>query len=128
MTARHRVQRRVARGLPPVAVDAAAVAEVIYMLLDNASKYAPREHRDPRDRFRRDALHVTIEVADQGPGIPPTLRERVFEKFFRVPGREPPTRSAPASDSACPSLAAWSRRRADACGSSRPTPRAAPRS
>ena len=27
--------------LPAVAVDAAAVAEVIYMLLDNASKYAP---------------------------------------------------------------------------------------
>ena len=38
---------------------------------------------------RVDALHVTIEVADEGPGIPPVLRERVFEKFYRVPGREP---------------------------------------
>ncbi len=76
-------------GLPPVAVDAAAVAEVIYMLLDNASKYAPENTEIRVAASRRDARHVTIEVADEGPGVPPALRERVFEKFYRVPGREP---------------------------------------
>ena len=59
------------------------------MLLDNASKYAPENTEIRVIAAQRDALHVTIEVADQGPGIPPPLRERVFEKFYRVPGREP---------------------------------------
>jgi two-component system sensor histidine kinase KdpD len=75
--------------LPTVAVDAAAVAEVIYMLLDNASKYAPENSEIRVAALRVDALHVSIEVADEGPGVPPALRERVFEKFYRVPGREP---------------------------------------
>jgi signal transduction histidine kinase len=32
---------------------------------------------------------VRIAVADEGPGVPEELRERVFERFFRVPNREP---------------------------------------
>ena len=89
VTARHRVEIEVPDAIPPVAVDAAAVAEVIYMLLDNASKYAPENTVIRVAAAHLDARHVTIEVTDQGPGIPPTLRERVFEKFYRVPGREP---------------------------------------
>jgi K+-sensing histidine kinase KdpD len=89
VTARHRVRVDVLDNLPPVAVDAAAVAEVIYMLLDNASKYAPENTEIRVAASRLDARHVTIEVADEGPGVPPALRERVFEKFYRVPGREP---------------------------------------
>jgi two-component system sensor histidine kinase KdpD len=89
VTARHRVEIEVPNAIPPVAVDAAAVVEVIYMLLDNASKYAPENTVIRVAAAHRDARHVTIEVADEGPGIPPALRERVFEKFYRVPGREP---------------------------------------
>jgi two-component system sensor histidine kinase KdpD len=89
VTARHRLRVDVPEAMPPVAVDAAAIAEVIYMLLDNASKYAPENTEIRVAAARFDALHVAIEVADEGPGVPPALRERVFEKFYRVPGREP---------------------------------------
>jgi two-component system sensor histidine kinase KdpD len=35
-----------------------------------------------------DARHVRLIVEDEGPGIAPELREQVFQKFFRIPGRE----------------------------------------
>jgi len=74
--------------LPPVSVDAASITEAIYILLDNASKYAPVGTTITVAASRGDDRDVRITVVDEGPGIPAELRERVFEKFFRVPGRE----------------------------------------
>ena len=39
--------------------------------------------------------HARISVIDEGPGIPADMREQVFEKFFRIPGREPLDASRP---------------------------------
>jgi len=75
--------------LPLLSVDAASVAEVVYILLDNASKYAPAGSTITIASAREDQRMVRVSIADEGPGIAPELRERVFEKFFRVPGREP---------------------------------------
>ncbi|MFW2383168.1 MAG: HAMP domain-containing sensor histidine kinase [Acidimicrobiales bacterium] len=36
-----------------------------------------------------DGEHVTIRVSDEGPGIPPELRSRVFERFWQGAGRGP---------------------------------------
>jgi K+-sensing histidine kinase KdpD len=89
VTRDHRVVVEKESKLPAVSVDPAAMTEVIYILLDNASKYAPRASRITVRASRVDESNVRIAVADEGPGIPEELRERVFEKFFRVPAREP---------------------------------------
>lgn len=84
----HRVALALDEDLPAVSVDAASITEAIYIVLDNASKYAPAGTTITIGAKRDADGEVRITVADEGPGIPPELRERVFEKFFRVPGRE----------------------------------------
>jgi signal transduction histidine kinase len=74
--------------LSALSVDAASVIEVIYILLDNASKYALAGSVITVRAWQEDPRMVRISVEDEGPGIPVDLRERVFEKFFRVPGRK----------------------------------------
>jgi two-component system sensor histidine kinase KdpD len=88
VTRDHRVVVALDDALPAVSVDAASITEVIYILLDNASKYAPAGTTISLDSTREDERQVRIRVVDDGPGIPDHLRERVFEKFFRVPARE----------------------------------------
>ena len=86
---RHRVLIGLDTNVPALAVDPAAVAEVLYILLDNASKYSPPGTAIRIGASRHDSHYVRIAVIDEGPGIPAELRETVFQKFFRIPGREP---------------------------------------
>jgi two-component system sensor histidine kinase KdpD len=86
---RHRVQLACDDDLAPLAVDPAAIAEVVYILLDNASKYSPAGTTIRVSASSEDPHHIRIVVADEGPGIAPELREQVFQKFFRIEGREP---------------------------------------
>jgi K+-sensing histidine kinase KdpD len=88
VTRDHHVVVALDDGLPAMSVDAASITEAIYILLDNASKYAPAGTTITVSASRADDREVRVAIADEGPGIPPDLHERVFEKFFRVPGRE----------------------------------------
>ena len=54
-------------------------------LIDNAIRYTPNDGKVIVSIFE-DSKSVTIRVTDNGPGIPPKLRARVFERFFRVLG------------------------------------------
>lgn len=67
---------------PPVAADAARLRQVFANLLTNAAQAGARRV-EIRGGSRGD--HVGIIVADDGPGVPPGLRERLFEPF--VSGR-----------------------------------------
>ncbi len=84
LTRQHQIQVAVENELPVVRVDARAVAEVIYTLIDNAGKYAPPETLITIDANRAEDDMIKIAVEDQGPGIPAHLRERVFERFYRA--------------------------------------------
>ncbi|MGW8392800.1 sensor histidine kinase [Pseudoduganella sp. HUAS MS19] len=53
-------------------------------LLDNAIKYSPQRGKVMADVRRADGCAV-LRISDQGPGIAPELRERVFDRFFRDP-------------------------------------------
>jgi two-component system OmpR family sensor kinase len=56
-------------------------------LVDNAVKYTPGGGTvDLSVRKLAGAIEVVVE--DSGPGIPPEERERVFDRFYRVPGSE----------------------------------------
>jgi two-component system sensor histidine kinase KdpD len=89
ITRDHVIREAIDDHLPPLCVDSASVAEVIYILVDNASKYAPAGTTITVRANRLDEAQVQVRVSDEGPGIPEELRERVFEKFFRIAGREP---------------------------------------
>jgi two-component system sensor histidine kinase KdpD len=84
VTQRHFVRIDIEKELPVVRVDERAVSEVVYTLVDNAAKYSP-EGSSIRINARRAGEEVIqVEVEDNGCGIPPEFRERVFEKFFRA--------------------------------------------
>jgi len=84
----HHVRLSVSRDVPLLSVDAASVTEVLYILLDNASKYSPPGSTIELSAAVADDHFVRVAVTDHGPGIPEALRTKVFDKFFRVPGRE----------------------------------------
>lgn len=64
---------------------------VMVNLLDNAAKYSPAGSAIDV-RVCRQNQHLTIEVMDRGPGVPPSERDRIFEPFYRPPGVPPDVR------------------------------------
>jgi signal transduction histidine kinase len=74
---------------PVLKTDSNRVRQVLGNLLSNSFKYASDNH-EVRVAVKR-AIDATlgdvvlIQVADNGPGVPPELHEQVFEEFFRVP-------------------------------------------
>ena len=84
LTRGHRIVTDAERELPVVRVDERAVSEVVYTLIDNAAKYstAGTTIRISSEQTLNGLIQIAVE--DEGEGIPPDLRERVFDKFFRA--------------------------------------------
>ena len=84
LTKRHRISVKLEDMLPVVRVDPHAVAEVVYTLMDNAAKYSSPGRTIRLTAARAEGGMIRIAVEDEGQGIAPELRERVFDKFFRA--------------------------------------------
>lgn len=72
--------------------DENALRVLLGNLLDNAIRYTPAGGRVDVSVTRSvgPSPHAVLAVTDTGPGIPKPERERVFDRFHRVPGTEPP--------------------------------------
>jgi PAS domain S-box-containing protein len=79
---RHTLGIDVAGDLPPANGDPMATDIIIGQLLENAFKYSP-DGGSVTVRARTDGDAIVVEITDQGIGIPPEDRERVFERFVQ---------------------------------------------
>lgn len=84
LTEKHTVRTTIENDLPVVRVDANAVSEVVYTLVDNAAKYSSAGSAITIKAGRENESMIRMSVEDEGTGVPPELRGRVFDKFFRA--------------------------------------------
>ncbi len=71
------------QALPPIRVDADAIAQALSNLLDNAFKYGNGAQRIEVRLSRREKW-IEISVKDQGVGIAREEQDKIFERFHRV--------------------------------------------
>ncbi len=69
--------------LEPMNLDYDKIWEAIYNIIDNAIKYSPvggfvKVSLDAEDKW------VSVKVEDNGPGIPDSEKEHIFERFYRL--------------------------------------------
>jgi len=66
-----------------VNADRLVLREAVTNILDNAIKHSPRES-NVSVRVERHRDHAVLTIGDEGEGIPPEHRERIFDRFFRI--------------------------------------------
>jgi signal transduction histidine kinase len=81
LLAQHRLRIGGSRGLFVMA-DRGRLRQVLEHLLENAVKYAPPDSAI-EVTWRLDEGVVRVEITDDGPGIPPEWRDRIFEPYAR---------------------------------------------
>jgi len=79
----HSVQLDLASDVPMVAIDDVLFEQVLFNLLDNAAKYAAAGTTIVI-RSWRDRESVSVQIVDEGEGIPQDDLEHIFDKFYRV--------------------------------------------
>jgi signal transduction histidine kinase len=81
-SAKQTLSERIEPGLPLVDVEPDRIRQILVNLLTNAHEYSP-EGASIEATARVSGAEVEIAVTDNGPGIPETQLEHIFERFTR---------------------------------------------
>jgi signal transduction histidine kinase len=97
----HSIDVRIEPGLPPVEMDARRIDQVLTNLITNSVKYSPEGgpivigvERTPPERYfvvpvgdnstgELAPESLIVSVSDQGAGVPPEERKRIFDRAYR---------------------------------------------
>lgn len=91
----HAIEKEIEIELEPAPANAMingseiALGILIRNIVDNAIRYTP-SHGEVKVAIKHEAGLVILSVTDSGTGIPPELRDRVFERFYRILGSKAP--------------------------------------
>ncbi|PUZ28526.1 PAS domain-containing sensor histidine kinase [Chitinophaga parva] len=85
-----RIDVQVADNLPPILADVEKSAWVLVNLLTNAIRYSKPGSTVTLAVTVTDTRELQFSVRDTGKGIAPAFREKIFERFFKVPGAQHP--------------------------------------
>ncbi|MDX1942277.1 MAG: ATP-binding protein [Saprospiraceae bacterium] len=72
---------------PRIKADREKAAWVLVNLLSNAIRYSPEKETITIMIAEQDGK-VRVEVSDKGPGIPIQYRNKIFQRFFTIPGQK----------------------------------------
>ncbi|MCF7914568.1 MAG: DUF4118 domain-containing protein [Spirochaetaceae bacterium] len=87
-----------------VPADVGLVQQVLINLLDNALRYTPKGSTIFIQITQRQDKIIEFRVSDNGPGIPPKYREKVFDRFFTLKSDEDQRRGLGLGLSICKSI------------------------
>jgi signal transduction histidine kinase len=74
------------KNLPLIEADEDKLRRVLSNLLDNAVKFTPEGGHISLSAQANGGENILVTVADDGPGVPEDMRQRIFDRFSQVPG------------------------------------------
>ncbi|RII26266.1 MAG: hypothetical protein CXR31_11255 [Geobacter sp.] len=83
-TANHRITTDIPHYLPPVLISERHMNELLNNLLSNAIKYSPKGGEITLGATVDENDMVTFWVRDEGIGIAPDVKDKIFDRFYQV--------------------------------------------
>jgi PAS domain S-box-containing protein len=83
----HQLRLDCPANLPPLLGDKGRLLHALRNLISNAIKYSPAGSTVTLGARQEDSA-VTLWVSDEGPGIRPDLRDKIFDRFFHIDSRD----------------------------------------